>query len=157
VDYTNLIAFILPELSKLAVISDEDIAPEESPLRFWIFFSLAIILVLILGFIAYIAMQQWYKNKYESHLFKNKNSLYNLLNYVQNQKKQGVEAKEMRSRLRKAGWTGEQINYVIKKNYGKKTGLFFEIPVEKLLGSLNKDVTNINNPVNKTTRKQSFE
>jgi len=82
----------------------------------------AIILLVILFFlalIAYIFMQWWYKEKYEHHLFKNRNDLYNLMNFVSNARSQGLSDNEIKSKLKEVGWSGEQISYVLRKIEGK--------------------------------------
>jgi len=44
---------------------------------------------------------------------------------------------EIIAKLQKAGWTSEQIVYVLKKYTGKSTGMV-ELPVEKILNLFNK-------------------
>ena len=94
----------MPDVSKLLIVSDDDLVEDTGSAKFWVFFILFLIFLSILAFVAYIFLQQWYKKSYENYLFPNKNSLYNLLNYLGNQKKQGVKEKEMRKRLKKAAW-----------------------------------------------------
>ena len=72
-------------------------------------------------------MQEWYKRKYESHLFKNRNSLYNIVQYIRQAKSKGIEEKKIKANLKKAGWSLEQIRYATKKHEGKRTGMI-EIP-----------------------------
>jgi hypothetical protein len=57
----------------------------------------------------------WYKHRYENFLFKNRNDLYNIVNFVKNAKNSGLSNSEIKEKLKKAGWTGEQIVYVLKK------------------------------------------
>ncbi len=73
-------------------------------------------------------MQEWYKKKYESYLFKNKNDFYNLIYFIRNARAQRIPDEELRKKLGKAGWGGEQITYAIKKFDGKKVGMW-EIPL----------------------------
>ena len=68
-----------------------------------------------MGAAVYIFMMYWYKKKYESYLFKNKNDLYNIVNYVKNAKAKGKTNKEVLEALKKSGWSAEQIKYVMKK------------------------------------------
>ena len=79
--------------------------------------------VLLVGLIVYLVLKKWYKNKYESHLFKNRTNLYNLVVYINNMKKQGIEDKEIIKRLKDAKWSSEQITYVMRKYAGKRTGM----------------------------------
>ncbi|MEK6898505.1 MAG: PKD domain-containing protein [Nanoarchaeota archaeon] len=57
----------------------------------------------------------WYRTRYERSLFPNKNDLANLIFYIRGQKKTGFSDKQIRERLKKANWTGEQINYALNK------------------------------------------
>ncbi len=93
--------------------------------------TLWIILVILIGLIAYIIMQEWYKRYYEKHLFKNKNDLYNLISFIDNSRKQGEGRLDIVKKLRKAGWKSEQITYAYKKLKGKRTGMW-EIPVMRI-------------------------
>ncbi|RLG11964.1 hypothetical protein DRN73_03975 [Candidatus Pacearchaeota archaeon] len=135
INFLDLPVFISPDLDDLVIIT-----PENKKGMKWALFILIMIFLLIVGFIAYIILQQWYKTKYETYLFKNKNYLYNLINYIQNSKKKGIKDAEIIKNLKKAGWNSEQITYVIKKYMGKRTGMF-EIPVEKVLNKFKKNKT----------------
>lgn len=77
------------------------------------------IILAIAAVIAYIFLQWWYKVRYESSLFKNRNDIYNMLNFMSNAKSQGMPDSEISGSLKKSGWTGEQIKYVFKKMRGK--------------------------------------
>jgi len=165
IEFTDLAIFISPKLKNLNVkiascstdadcldgqICDEGFCLEKGISK-WTFFVLGIILLLIGAFIFYVILFQWYKNKYEDHLFKNRNNLFNLLNYINHQKRKGELDKDIVKKLKKAKWRTEQIDYAIKKFYGKNTGMF-EIPFLKLIFSKkNKIVLNPNNRVNKFT------
>ncbi|MBI2046582.1 PKD domain-containing protein [Candidatus Pacearchaeota archaeon] len=87
-----------------------------------------IFLVLAAAFIAYIILQEWYKRHYESSLFKNKNDLYNLLAFIENAKKQGLNEGEIARKLKEAKWSGEQVAYALKKHKGQGAGMW-EIPI----------------------------
>ncbi len=130
VGITNLPAFISPALNELTIIEEYDEA-EAARMR-WLLFFLIMFFLLIVGIIVYIILQQWYKHKYETYLFKNRNFLFNLIHYIDAQKKKGVRDNEIFSKLKKARWNSEQINYVIRKYLGKRTGML-EIPIEKIL------------------------
>ena len=54
--------------------------------------------VFLFGIILYLILRKWYKDRYENHLFKNKNNLYNLVVYINGMKKQGVDDKEIAKR-----------------------------------------------------------
>lgn len=77
------------------------------------------IILFIAAVIAYMLLQWWYKVRYETYLFKNRNDIYNILNFMSNAKSQGMSDSEISSNLKKSGWNGEQINYVFKKMRGK--------------------------------------
>jgi len=136
VDFVSLPAFISPSIDRL-VLTEEDYEEGGKKKGRWAFFILVLFLLLIIGVVVYIILQEWYKKKYEGHLFKNKNSLYNLINYIGIEKKKGLKDKEIIVKLKKAGWNSEQIRYVTRKYLGKRTGMF-EIPVGKVLSKFKK-------------------
>lgn len=136
IDFTNLPFFISPKINSLPVKKPIDVGEEETFSK-WVLFISIMFLLLIAGVIVYIVLQRWYKNKYETYLFKNRNNLYNLVVYIQNSRKKGVKDGEIASRLRKSGWTSEQVNYAMKKHAGKRTGMF-ELPIGGVLDKLKK-------------------
>ena len=83
-------------------------------------------------FLIYIILQTWYKKNYEKHLFKNPNDLYNLINFIYNSRKAGLDEKEGRKKLLEKKWSKEQIVYAAKKLDGKRTGMW-EIPMFKFI------------------------
>ncbi len=94
-----------------------------------LFFWLGIV---VLGtLVLYIILQEWYKRRYERHLFKNSNDLYNLVNFIYNARVSGLSDNEIRKKLKGTGWTGERITYAFKKIDGKRTGMW-EIPIFKI-------------------------
>lgn len=90
----------------------------------WLFFSFGLIVLLCL----YIFLQEWYKRRYEDYLFKEKNDLYNLIQFIQNAEKKGMGEEEIFEKLRVQGWDKERIAYAYKKYKGMRTGMW-EIPV----------------------------
>lgn len=128
-------AFISPGLSNLAAEGSNP-PPTESDQSFnWLLYGLALAALLIAGVIVYLALLFWYKHKYESHLFKNKNDLYNIYSFINTQKKKGVTEKEVISKLRNAGWNSEQVRYVIRKYSGRNTGM----PLSELMRESKKE------------------
>ena len=122
--------YLSPEITKLS-LSEEDILPpgqdktfKTKGFMFWIIVLLAGTLVL------YIILQEWYKRNYEIHLFRDKDDLYNLINFVYNGRANGLDDGEVRRKLKSSSWSGEQINYAIRKLDGKRTGMW-EIPIFK--------------------------
>lgn len=139
-EFEDLPAFISPALDRLSLTEDLNISEDEKSIK-WVILFLILVLVFIIGFIAYVVMQEWYKRKYEAHLFKNRNNLYNLLLFIENSRKKGIADNEIEKKLKKAKWGGEQIGYAMKKHAGKRTGMI-ELPVGKImdfLGIGNKD------------------
>jgi len=130
IDVKNLPFFISPEITELTLVEPE-IEEDDNFTRGVLFISILFLLILI-GFITYIVLQEWYKKKYENYLFKNKNDLYNLVSYIQESKKQGINTEEIASKLKKSGWKSEQVSYILKKYIGKRTGMI-EIPLEKVV------------------------
>ncbi len=138
ISFSELPIFISPGINKLSISGydvDEDENGEQE--RKWVFFILIISLLIIIGFVTYIILQEWYKRRYENYLFKNRNNLYNLLTYIDNTKKRGLKNKDILVKLKKVGWNSEQIKYVMRKYVGKRTGMF-EIPLGKLFGIFKK-------------------
>jgi hypothetical protein len=74
-----------------------------------------IVLVLLAATIIYILMMWWYRNKYASHLFKNRADYANIMTYVSKSDRAGVSEEKIRGNLKKSGWKEEQIDYAIKK------------------------------------------
>jgi len=134
-----LTAFVSPKLSSLVIgsVVDEtcnfnnvcesekgensktcrsDCAPTEGI----IFFSIAALLFVL---VLYILLAWWYERNYESHLFKDRRQLYNLLMFATNARSNNIEEGRIVAALRKQGWSKERIAYVLKKSLGKRTGL----------------------------------
>jgi len=99
----------------------------------WILFWLFILF--LIAFAIYVALQEWYKRKYENHLFKDKNQLYNLINFMDNAEKQGLSKDKIFDKLKIKGWDIEQLNYAWRKYKGLRTGLW-EVPVFKFAEKL---------------------
>lgn len=128
--FENLPYFVSPKLSEIN-ITETDIEPEEPEEGGnWLWYVITVVVLAILGLVGYYFLQRWYDHKYEDSLFKDKNKLYNLANYVTQAKKNGMSNSEIKKNLKKADWSGEQIRYVMKKYAGKRTGL------PKLFGSI---------------------
>ena len=137
INFTNLPFFISPAMTELGVedfdyVEGEEDEKEKDEKKKQTIFTLTIILVLIFGLILYLVLQTWYKKRYEEYLFKNKNDLYNLANYIANSKKRGLDNAQIRENLKKSKWSSEQIKYALKKYSGKRTGMY-EIALKKTL------------------------
>ena len=139
VEFTDIPFFISPEINKLAIIKDDwyNKDEEKGKIPKDVLFILILVLLLIIDIVSYIILQEWYKRKYENHLFKNKNDLHNLIMYIENSKSKGLKNKEIIEKLKKVGWKSEQINYAVKKHSGKRTGMF-EIPIGKIFNIFKK-------------------
>ena len=57
--------------------------------------------------------------------------MYNLINFIESQKRQGINDVEIEHKLKQSGWNWEQIKYVTRKYSGKRTGMV-EIPVKNI-------------------------
>jgi hypothetical protein len=130
IDFLGPPLFISPSLDTLPV--ETIVIEEETSMSKWIYFGLVIFLLFLIGIGVYIALQTWYKRKYENYLFKNRNDLYNMIHYVHNSQKQELDNDTITSNLKKSGWNSEQVDYVMKKYSGKRTGMI-EIPINKIL------------------------
>jgi hypothetical protein len=159
VSYETLPVFISPEISVLEVSEKIDKFIKNVKAKIGII-SFSLLILIILALIVYTILSIWYKRKYESYLFKERNDLYNLISYVNISKKSGEKEENMRSNLKKSGWTGEQITYVLKKYSGKRTGMI-ELPLTKLVDWMmgyNQKAKPISQDVNKNInpRNRSF-
>ncbi len=126
VQYQELGAHFAPALDVLGSYEEsEPLQPKEYPTR-WVIFWIAM-LIIFTG-IAYIILQEWYKRHYENYLFRNPDDLYNVLTFIDNSRASGMEDNAIRKNLHDNSWSGEQINYALKKIDGKRTGMF-EIPL----------------------------
>ncbi len=140
IEFIDLPAFVSPGIENLNVQTSEPLN-EKLGVSKWVFFTLIVVFLLIVAFVVYLILHQWYKNKYEAHLFRNRNNLINILNFINIQKKKGVSDDEIRSKLKKARWNSEQINYAMKKFKGKKTGMI-DLPLINLFYKSKKEVKN---------------
>jgi len=131
IDNLELPLFISPEIDSLVIETGPtgDVGSDGSK---WTLFIFILIFVSIIGVVVYVSMQIWYKRKYENYLFKNRNNLYNLVVYIQNERNKGVKDSEISHRLKKTGWSSEQVRYAMKKHAGKRTGMV-ELPVDKFI------------------------
>jgi len=91
---------------------------------FWFF------ILFLIAFVVYIILQEWYKRYYQSHLFKNRNHLFNLINFMNNSFNQGIGRLKIFGKLKDLNWNGEQLRYAWNKLHGKRTGMW-EIPIFK--------------------------
>ncbi|MBM3247658.1 PKD domain-containing protein [Candidatus Pacearchaeota archaeon] len=92
--------------------------------RIFLWWGILLIVMLIL----YILAQEWYKRYYEAYLFKNKDDLYNLINFMDNAEKQGLGKEAMYSKLVGKEWDKEQLDFAYHKFKGQRTGMW-EIPI----------------------------
>jgi len=127
IDFSNLPIFISPKMTEIILSDSEVIVVEPDDdnnskiilTNPGLFYTLVAI-VLIAAVIAWIFIQKWYASKYEHYLFKNKENLNNIINYIVVAKQKGIDEKTMLENLKKVGWTSEQIKYVLEK-YAKRT------------------------------------
>lgn len=134
VTHETIPIFVSPELSVLAP-SEPPVPIKNKIFRRIGFILFALFILFLIALIIYTILSVWYKRKYENYLFKNRNDLYNLISYVHISNKSGEDEETARSNLKKYGWTGEQITYVIKKYSGKRTGML-ELPLTKLIDKI---------------------
>lgn len=110
----------------------EDYKNCRSDCKPWGWVAVLIVILILIFLVIYILLQEWYKRHYEERLFKNKNELFNLINFIDNAEKKGMKKEEIVKKLKEKGWNSEQIDYAYNKLKGKRTGMW-EIPVFKLL------------------------
>ena len=129
VDSFSLPMYFAPSFSILS-IGGGNVPSSDQGLGFWSKFLIGLILVLVVVFILYYFLQEWYKKNYEKSLFKNKNDLYNLLNFIKNSRSKKMSDSQIVDKLSKAKWKRGQINYALKVYSGKRVGMW-EIPLFK--------------------------
>jgi len=132
IGFANLPLFISPSLERLDLIKSP---PERIINMNWKWIIIITIIVLILGLLVYLILTEWYKRRYENYLFQKRNNLYNLIFYVNDAHKKGMDGGQIKTKLKSRGWSGEQIEYVIKKYLGKRTGMI-ELPISKLIDKI---------------------
>ncbi|MEA3414404.1 MAG: PKD domain-containing protein [Nanoarchaeota archaeon] len=120
IDVANLPIFFSPDLSKL---NTNEFYEEHEEKNKTLFVILIILFIIVVVLIVYYFMSMWYRKNYESHLFPNRNNLFNILNYINTSKNKKMSQTEIRKNLKKVGWKPEQISYAFKKYSGKNTGL----------------------------------
>ena len=129
IEIVNLPVYISPDFSELPEVGG-GIGVYIPPGLPWKKITIYLIILLFAAFIVYIFLQEWYKRYYEKHLFKNRNDLFNLINFITNALNQGLSKKETIKKLKEYKWGGEQIVYAFKKARGERTGMW-EIPIFK--------------------------
>ncbi|PIN95386.1 hypothetical protein COU56_01770 [Candidatus Pacearchaeota archaeon CG10_big_fil_rev_8_21_14_0_10_31_9] len=128
VDVFELPMYISPPLKELSIDTSTDVS---EPKGFgWGKFIFGMFMLLIITLVIYIFLQEWYKHNYEVHLFKNKHDLYNLMNFIQNARRQGLSDDDIKKKLKGTKWSGEQITYAMNRLDGKRVGMW-EIPIFK--------------------------
>jgi len=135
--------FISPALTALTLPTVGPYSPFEPKTSKWILFELIVFLLLLIGSITYIALQMWYRRKYENYLFKNRNNLYNIMTYIQNAKKKGMQREDIIKNLKKASWTREQISYAMQKYEKKKVAGIIERPFKKVIEEIEKKPSDV--------------
>jgi len=127
-------AYVSPDVSELPAI---ELPPEQPEPKFsWSVFIFGLLGVMVAFLIVYIILQEWYKKNYENLLFKNRDDLLNIINFIYNSRLAGLKDSEIRKKLGLSGWSGEQLNYAFNKIDGKRTGMW-EIPLFKFVENKN--------------------
>ena len=112
--------FISPSLDQISIPKQ---APETNTANNMLILGLILGGIAIVGIGAYVLIGRWYQRRYESFLFKDRNDLYNIINYVHTSKNKGLKEIDIQRNLSKSKWTSEQIDYVLKRYAGKKIGI----------------------------------
>jgi hypothetical protein len=85
----------------------------------WFLVILAILIVLLILFLLWFLLRRKNKKSKEEKLFKNKNNLFNIMSYINNVKRKGMPDDQVKTNLKRSGWTPAQISYAMKKYSGK--------------------------------------
>ena len=129
IELSELGIYVSPNINNLGVLGEIKKHVEESRFKSA---SWLIALVFFSTFVVYIILQEWYKRRYESYLFKNRDDLYNIVNFIYNSRIAKIEDRDIRKKLLGTNWSGERITYAFKKIDGRRTGMF-EIPIFKFI------------------------
>jgi len=126
-----------------------NLAVEERENKFpWFWVILFLVLLLIISFVVYLLLQNWYRKNYEASLFGgNRSDLFNLTNFIKNAFSKGFTEKDVIKKLKQTGWKREQVVYALNKVQGKRTGMF-EIPIFSIFSKKKAEATlqeNLNN------------
>lgn len=114
--------FVSPSLKDITLAEWSEFDTTETTKK-WVIFGVIVGGMIFLTFLVYIVLQMWYKRKYENYLFKDRNNLYNLVNYIKSAKDKGTKNNEIEKNLEKVGWSSEQIRYAMRKFENKNTGM----------------------------------
>lgn len=126
VDVSELHLHVVPPLNVLGKFEEsKEIPPPLFPTGLLIFW---IVLLVVGTLVVYVALQEWYKKRYERYLFPNPDDLYNVITFIANSRDAGMSDDAVRRQLRGSGWSGEQLSYAFRRLDGKRTGMW-EIPV----------------------------
>jgi PKD repeat protein len=120
IDFSSLPMIISPALSKVTL--GESVSEDKGTNK-WAKFLIIVLIIVIVAAIIWVLLKIWYKKRYENYLFRNRNNLYNLVNYIKTSKEKGLSERDISAQLRKAGWNSEQVTYALKKYAGKETGM----------------------------------
>jgi len=104
--------------------------PEDCSNNWFKFSIIGWVILLVVTFVIYLFLQEWYKRNYQNSLFPESNDLYNLVNFIYNARKSGLSDSEIKSKLKAQRWSGERIGFAFRKIDGKRIGMF-EIPIFK--------------------------
>ncbi len=140
VDFVNLPMFLSPSLTKLSV-AEWSPFEQGGALKKWILFAIIIMVIILITLIVWIILQIWYKRRYENYLFKDRNNLYNVVSFIELEKRKGTNERDIAVKLKKAGWNSEQVTYAVKKYAGKRTGMPEIIPLDKIMSLFQKKET----------------
>ncbi|MFA5019658.1 MAG: PKD domain-containing protein [Candidatus Pacearchaeota archaeon] len=125
IDVFSIPMYISPRFDELSLPYENN--PRKGGFN-WKLFSVSMIILIFIVLAIYILLQEWYKKNYESHLFKDRNELFNLMSFISNAKKRGMLNSKIKEALKKSGWKAEQTEYAIRKIDGKRVGMW-EIPI----------------------------
>ena len=114
VDFKTLEAFISPSVDYLGV--QTNVKNENSMTILWIL--IGILGFFVVAMFTYIIIKLILRREKESHLFKNRNEVYNIITFIENEKRKGRNEKEIENGLKRAGWSSKQISYMLKTYAG---------------------------------------
>ncbi len=120
VNYDNLIMFMSPTLDTFLIDQNNSNGSyEKKDVPTVLVISISIVLFVVFFIVLYLIWKDnlakmKIKTKKSEEIFKNKNDLITLQNYVQSSVSSGIPMETIKKQLLNAGWTNEQADYTIK-------------------------------------------
>jgi uncharacterized membrane protein YgaE (UPF0421/DUF939 family) len=115
-DIKELPLFVAPDISKLDLTNSGTTGKTPLNLKnllIYLGIGIGVLLIAIVFYFIYNKFIHRKKKTQEERLFKDKNELYNLTNYIKNARKNGMADSEIVNNLKKLNWSDKKIKYAM--------------------------------------------